>query len=139
MIEIVIKYDEAKQQFLVYEPTTNTVLVSTNLTESLIKLNDFLKKSGLSQCDILGSSDISYHIDSMVMRTIVEGNVNLLKRLNQAPGSFTISNQRFGGGGQNKSSSPGTWKENGKKVNRSKSEFASSKAFKGAFKRFGNG
>lgn len=102
MIEIVIKYDAGK--FLVYEPTTDTLMACTNLTEALTALNDFLKSSGMSNVDILENPDISYHIDSHTMKSIVEGNVNLLKRLNQAPSGFMISEKRFGVGDKNKTS-----------------------------------
>ena len=34
MIEIVIKFDKAKGVFVVYEPATDTLMASTNLTEA---------------------------------------------------------------------------------------------------------
>lgn len=106
MIEIVIKYDAGK--FLVYEPTTDTLMACTNLTEALTALNDFLKSSGMSNVDILENPNISYHIDSHTMKSIVEGNVNLLKRLNQAPSGFMISEKRFGVSNDKGSKNSGT-------------------------------
>ena len=46
--------------------------------------------------DILRCHDISYHIDSYTMLSIIESNVGLLKRLNTAPTGFMNSSQKFG-------------------------------------------
>ena len=68
MVEVVIKYLEDKQYYYVYEPTSDTLMAANNLSEALIMLNDFLLSSGMSNVDILGSNDISYHIDSQTMK-----------------------------------------------------------------------
>jgi len=96
MIEIVINYDPTSQVFKVYEPTTDTLLITASITESFVKLSEFLKQQGMIPEDILKSQDISYHIDSPTFIAMVESNVNLLKRLNTTPSGFTISSQRFG-------------------------------------------
>ena len=94
MIEIVINYDPQKQYFKIYEPSTDSLMVSANLAEALCILNKFLKDSGLSNEDILNSSNISYHIDSYTIRGIIEGNLKLIKRLNQAPSGFQTATQK---------------------------------------------
>ena len=96
MIEIVINYDSGKEEFRVYEPTTDTILISKTVTEALVNLSTFLSISGMIQGDILNNSDISYHLDSETMRQMIASNVNLLKRLKTAPSGFTLSSQRFG-------------------------------------------
>lgn len=96
MIEILINYLPDKQSYGVYEPTTETLLVSSNLSEALVSLSSFLKDSGMITSDILGCSEISYHLDSHTMKSIIESNVNLMKRLSNAPSGFMISSQRFG-------------------------------------------
>jgi hypothetical protein len=134
MIEIVIKYDEQKNEYLVYEPTTNTIMVSSNLTEALLGLNNFLITSGLTNVDILQCNDISYHIDSKTMRSIVEGNMALLKRINTAPSGFQISSQRFGSSIDN--SNKNNYKTKNKQKQKSNS-FSSAKGFSDAYKKFG--
>ena len=96
MIEIVIKYDKNKGLYAVYEPTTETLLLTASLGESFIKLSQFLQSKGMITEDILKTDNISYHIDSATFIAMVESNANLLKRLSQAPSGFTISSQRFG-------------------------------------------
>ena len=59
MIEVVIKYDEAKKEYVIYEPSTDTMMVSQNMTEALVLLNKFLKDSGLSNVDLLSNPDVS--------------------------------------------------------------------------------
>ena len=97
MIEIVINYDKGADEFKIYEPTSDTLLVSKNLTEALVNLNLFLVTSGMIQGDLLGCPDITYHLDSGTLINMVESNVTLLKRLKTAPSGFMISSQRFGG------------------------------------------
>lgn len=97
MVEIVINYVSERQQFKVYEPTTDTLIVSSSLTEALVNLSNFLVQSGLIQGDILSYPDISYHLDSYTVKAMVESNVNLLKRLQTAPSGFMLSSQKFGG------------------------------------------
>lgn len=97
MVEVVINYDQGTQKYKVYEPTTDTLLVSSNLTEALVNLSMFLTSSGLIQGDILNYPEISYHLDSYTVKSMVESNVNLIKRLQTAPSGFMISSQKFGG------------------------------------------
>lgn len=96
MIEVVINYDENNKVFKVYEPTTDTLLITASITESFVKLSEFLQSKGMIPMDILNSKEVSYHIDSPTFIAMVESNVNLLKRLNSAPSGFTISSQKFG-------------------------------------------
>lgn len=130
MINIVIGYDKSREEFRVYEPTTDTLLITGSLGESFLKLSEFLRNSGMIATDILGSSDIQYHLDSSVFLALVESNVNLIKRLSQAPTGFMISSQRFGVSPQ--SSSP-------KKKDRDKkfSKFSNS-SFSKSYKKFGD-
>lgn len=112
MIDIVIGYDKEEQVYKVYEPSTDTLLVTSNLGESFIKLSEFLKGQQMIIGDLLGNDNIRYHIDSATLLAMVESNATLLKRLNQAPSGFMISGQRFGqsitsGGGKNSQSSKG--------------------------------
>lgn len=97
MVEIVIEYDQGTQEYKIYEPTTDTLLVSSNLTEAFVNLSMFLTSAGLIQGDILNYPDISYHFDSYTVKSMIESNVNLLKRLQTAPSGFMISSQKFGG------------------------------------------
>lgn len=97
MIEVVINYDTEKQFYKIYEPSTDTILISSNISEALINLSKFLLDQKLTEKDILNSDNITYHLDSHTMRAMIESNVKLIKRLNSAPSGFTISTQRFGG------------------------------------------
>jgi hypothetical protein len=96
MVEIAISFDTDKEVFKVYEPSSDTLLITSSLSESLMKLNDFLKSENLVKDDILNTADVSYHIDSYTMSTMIRSNANLLKRLSTASSGFTISTQKFG-------------------------------------------
>ena len=96
MVEVLIKYIPEKSCIGVYEPTTDTLMIASNISEALVSLSSFLKDSGMIDKDILSSDNISYHLDSHTMKTIVESNVNLMKRLNNSPSGFMISSQKFG-------------------------------------------
>ena len=96
MIEVVVKFDNARGLYVVYEPTTQTLFLTASLGESFLKLSQFLQERGMIDRDILQVDNISYHIDSSCFIAMVESNANLLKRLSQAPSGFTISSQRFG-------------------------------------------
>lgn len=141
MVEIVINYDQSTQNFKVYEPTTDTILVSTNLAEALVNLSKFLSESGLIEGDILSYTSISYHIDSFTLQAMVESNVNLLKRLSTAPSGFMISSQRFGTSLNQSSISKkeSGFKDSGsKKFGHKSSGFSGKNGFKSASKKFGN-
>lgn len=106
MIDIVINYDSSRKEFKLYEPTTDTLIITANLSETFIKLTEFLVQSGLipQGTDILNTDVVTYHLDSGTLITMVQSNVNLMKRLTQqAPSIFTSSSLKFGGGGGNQS------------------------------------
>ena len=134
MIEVVIRYDPTRQAYAVYEPTTDSLMVAANLSEALLMLNKFLLESGMSSVDLLNCPDISYHIDSQTMLSIIEGNMKLLKRLNTAPSGFQISSQRFGGSGLSSKK-----EEDNKKPTKKKSSggFQGATGFRNAYKKFG--
>lgn len=131
MIEIVINFDSSQKVYRVFEPSTSTVLVSTNITEALVNLNKFLLESGMENSDILSSPDISYHIDSETMKAMIESNVALLRRLNDAPSGFMLSSRKFGG-----STSFGSAKETKDEGFRRRSGSFSSGEFKKSYKKF---
>ncbi len=150
MIEVLIKYLPDKDCFGVYEPTSDTLLVSSNIGESLVGLSNFLRDSGQIETDILNSDDITYHLDSKAMRGIVENNVNLMKRLSNAPSGFMISSQRFGSSLTTQSSSGGNNQKNdfgktkkfgnssfGGKRDSGFSSFSGKSGFKSSSKKFG--
>lgn len=146
MVEVVINYNKDNQNFQVYEPTTDTLLVSSNLTEALVNLSIFLNSAGLLQGDILDYPEISYHLDSYTVKSMVESNVNLIKRLQTAPSGFTISSQRFGGtsgliSSKNSNNSTGfseSYKNSDRKFNKkSSSNFSGKSGFRTANKKFG--
>ena len=96
MIDVVVGFDQEQGMYKIYEPTTDTLFVTTNLGDSFLKLSEFLKEQGMIPSDILASNDIRYHIDSSTFIAMVESNVNLMKRLSQSPSSFMISDKKFG-------------------------------------------
>lgn len=97
-MDIVINYDPGTKEYKIYEPTTNSMIVSMNLTEGLVNLNFFLKSSGLisEDSDILLSNNIGYHLDSETFIAIIQSNVDLLKRLQNSPSEFKKSAGKFG-------------------------------------------
>ena len=52
MIEVVINYDKSRKEYKIYESSTETLMISGNLTEGLITLNDFLRNHYLIKEDI---------------------------------------------------------------------------------------
>ena len=98
MIEIVITYDTDQGTYKIYEPTSETVLVSTSLTEGFLNLNEFLKTAGLigQDQDILVAPEIMYHLDSFTLKSMIDSNVNLMKRLSAGPSEFKLSSSKFG-------------------------------------------
>ena len=136
MIDVVIGYDKEDQVYKVYESSTDTLLVTTSLGESFIKLSEFLKSKGMIPGDLLGDDNVRYHIDSATLLAMVESNANLLKRLNQAPSGFMISGQRFGQSTTSSSSSnKGGQKK--QKFGGSGGTFSKSK-FNESYKKFGD-
>jgi hypothetical protein len=135
MIDVVIGFDKEEQVYKVYEPSTDTLLVTTSLGESFIKLSEFLKSKGMIMGDLLGDDNVRYHIDSATLLAMVESNANLLKRLSQAPSGFMISGQRFGQSTTSSSSSnKGGQKK--QKFGGSGGTFSKSK-FNESYKKFG--
>jgi len=139
MIDVVIGFDKEKEEFNLYEPTTDTLLITTSLGELFIKFDEFLKLNGLIQgADILNTAEINYHIDSATFIAMVSSNVSLLKRLNTAPSGFMISSQRFGiQNNNNNNNQKGDFKEYKKKYNKSTGTFSKS-SFNSSNKKFGN-
>jgi len=152
MIEIVINYNKDRREFNLYEPTTDTLLITSSLGETFIKLNEFLQSQGMITTDILGSTDIMYHIDSLTFLALVESNAGLIKQLNNAPSGFMISSQRFGMSntmstspkqqaqglqqGKGNSNYYDGKKKRGK-TERGSSGFFSNSSFRGSYKKFG--
>lgn len=97
-MDIVINYDPGTKEYKIYEPTTDSMIVSMNLTEGLVNLNLFLLSSGLipEGSDILLSKDIGYHLDSETFIAMIQSNVDLLKRLQNGPSEFKKSAGKFG-------------------------------------------
>ena len=97
-MDIVINYDPNTKEYKIYEPTTDSMIISLNLTEGLVNLNLFLKSSNLipEDSDILLSKDIGYHLDSETFITMVQSNVELLKKLQNGPSEFKKSAGKFG-------------------------------------------
>lgn len=138
MVEIVINYSEEEKVYKVYEPTSDTLLVTESLADSLLKLSQFLKDSGLIGTDILQDSNISYHLDSATMQAMIESNVNLMKRLNNGPSGFMISSQRFGSSlGSSKKTDNFSSGNGNKDKKRKGSGMFSNSNFKGSYKKFG--
>ena len=137
MIDVVIGYDKEDQVYKVYEPSTDTLLVTTSLGESFIKLSEFLKAQGMIMGDLLGDDSVRYHIDSATLLAMVESNANLLKRLNQAPSGFMISGQRFGQSTASSSQSSSRGGQKKQKFGGSGGTFSKSK-FNESYKKFGD-
>lgn len=95
-IEIVIGFDKDKKEFRAYEPNTDTLLITTSLGETFLKLSEFLLQQNMIASDILSAQDITYHIDSPTFIAMVESNAALLKRLQTGPSGFQVSQGRFG-------------------------------------------
>lgn len=142
MIEIVINYDSMEEMFKVYEPSTDTLIITKNLTEALVNLSSFLSTSGIIDGDILTSTEITYHIDSQTMKSMIESNVSLIKRLSTSPSGFLISSQKFGGSNtslNNKSRSSYSGSDFNKgKFGKKSFGFNGKSSFKSSERRFGN-
>lgn len=100
MVDVVINYDNDADSFKVYEPKTDTIIVTKNLTEALLNLSKLLESLGIN---IFGEEkkdgDVTYHLDSKTLKTMIESNVNLLKKIsasNTPLSGFTISERKFG-------------------------------------------
>ncbi len=140
MIDVVIGFDKEKEEFNLYEPSTDTLLITTSLGELFIKFDEFLKLNGLiSGADILNTAEINYHIDSPTFIAMVSSNAALLKRLNSAPSGFMISSQKFGIQNNNyqNNNNQKEFKDYKKKYNRSSGTFSKS-SFNNSNKKFGN-
>lgn len=131
-MDVVINYNEDKKQYVLYEGSTDTIIITESLGEMFMKLNELLYNTG-TQMDIFSSDQINYHLDSATFKAIIGTNINLLKRLNTAPSGFQTSTQRFGGGIQ-----PAQQKENSGFKASGKTGTFSKSSFKYSYKKFGN-
>lgn len=95
-INIAIKYDPLNEEYNIYEPSTDTLLLSKNLTEGLVNLNNFLISSGMIKTDILKDDSIEYHLCSKTMKAMIDSNVMLIKKLSRGPSEFQVAKDRFG-------------------------------------------
>lgn len=132
MVDIVINFDKDQNVFKAYEPSTDTLFVTSSLGETFNKIEAHLKQYGLIAGTLLGDQNITYHLDSPTFIAMVQSNANLLKRLNNAPTGFMISQQRLGLGTGNNNNST---KNYGKKQ-RKTGQFSKSN-LNGANKKFG--
>lgn len=139
MIEIVINYDPQEKHYKIYEPSTQNLIVSQNLTEALTTLNTFLCMMGMIQGSILTAEEISYHLDFWSMKAIIESNAALIKRLQSAPSGFTISGQKFGSssGLTTKKKEKSDWGAESRKKFKS-GNFSGNNGFKQSYKKFGS-
>lgn len=135
-MDIVINYDSQLDRFKIYEVSTDTVLISTSLTEGLINLSQFLRSKGLIGIDKdLFDCGIVYHLDTQTMIQMVKSNVDLLKRLKTGISEFKNSSNKFGGSSGN--SKVGQFGKGSK--NFSNSEFSKQKSsFGKSASKFGN-
>lgn len=139
MIDVVVNFDPTRGEFKLYEPTTDTLLITTSLGETFAKLDEFLHERGLIASNILTTADVNYHIDSATFIAMVKSNADLLKRLNNAPSGFMISSNRFGiTPGQSSLSDSYKDKGKGKGGGRRKSATFSKSSFNNSNKKFGN-
>ena len=95
---ILINYSDSGKVYQIYDPETETALISENLTEALVNLGNYLTSIGVMPKgqDLLSVDTITYQIDPATMRAMIEPNVALMKRLHEAPSAFMISSQKFG-------------------------------------------
>jgi hypothetical protein len=134
-MEVVINYREDKKQYVLYEASTDTIIITESLGEMFMKLNELLYNTG-TQMDMFSLDTINYHLDSATFKAIIGTNINLLKRLNTAPSGFQTSTQRFGGGIQPVQSQSQNKNNNFKAAG--KTGTFSKSSFKNANKKFGN-
>lgn len=138
MIDVVVNFDPTRGEFKLYEPTTDTLLITTSLGETFAKLDEFLKERGLIASSILATADVNYHIDSPTFIAMVKSNADLLKRLNNAPSGFMISSNRFGIMPGQSSLSDSYKDKNTRGKGRRKSATFSKSSFNNSNKKFGN-
>jgi hypothetical protein len=138
MIDVVVNFDPTRGEFKLYEPTTDTLLITTSLGETFAKLDEFLKERGLIASSILATADVNYHIDSATFIAMVKSNADLLKRLNNAPSGFMISSNRFGITPGQSSLSDSYKNKNTKGKGKRNSATFSKTSFNNSNKKFGN-
>ena len=95
MIEVVINYNTEKGMYGAYEPSTNTCMLSANITEAIAYLEKFLQEAKLLEGSLMESNNIYYHLDSATMHAIAENNIALMKRLSTAPSGFMMSEKKM--------------------------------------------
>ncbi len=133
MVDIVINFDKEQNVFKAYEPSTDTLFVTSSLGDTFNKIEAHLKQYGLIAGTLLGDQNITYHLDSPTFIAMVQSNANLLKRLNNAPTGFMISQQRLGLGTTNNGPNSKNYGGKGKKKT---GQFSKSN-LNGANKKFG--
>lgn len=133
MVEVVINFDSNNKVYKAYEPSTDTLFVTTSLGDTFNKLEAHLLQSGLIASSILSDQNVTYHLDSSTFIAMVKSNADLLKRLNNAPTSFMMSSQKLGIN-NNKEKSWDKEKEVNKR--RRKSGLFSKSNFTKAYKKF---
>ena len=140
MIDVVINFDQSRGEFKLYEPTTDTLLITTSLGETFAKFDEFLKERGLIATNILSTADINYHIDSFTFIAMVKSNADLLKRLSNAPSGFMISSNRFGVSQtqSNNNNFKESYQKDKKGKNRKKNAIFSKSSFNNSNKKFGS-
>ena len=96
MIEIVVNYDQTKQEYQIYESSTQTLILSTSLGDGFKNLNGYLLSSGQITKSILEDQNIQYHFDAFTFQEIIKSNISLLKRVSEIPSEFKNSANKFG-------------------------------------------
>lgn len=130
MVEVVINYDPSDKVYKAYEPSTDTLFITASLGETFNNLEAHLLKMGLIAGSLLAEQDITYHLDSATFIAMVKSNATLLKRLNNAPSSFMMSEKRLGISNSGKDNNKPGSKKDRKMQMFSKSNFmAASKKF----------
>ena len=117
MVEVVINYDVENKLYKAYEPSTDTLFVTSSLGDTFNKLEAHLLQFGLIAGSLLSEQNITYHLDSPTFIAIVQSNANLLKRLNNAPSGFMVSSQRLGLGTGQQGGGNKDWKKRGQRKN----------------------
>lgn len=82
----------------------SVLIKSPDLFKCLVLLNEYLVNNGYEE--LLKDESLMYTMDSYTMVAMISSNVNLLKRLSQAPSKFLQSQEKFGISGQSGSTKP---------------------------------
>lgn len=82
----------------------SVLIKSPDLFKCLVLLNEYLVNNGYEE--LLKDESLMYTMDSYTMVAMISSNVNLLKRLSQAPSKFLQSQEKFGISSQSGSTKP---------------------------------